>query len=166
MFYMWHQIWKSSTSCKSLKNSMFCIDSQLVLVLILSSFMDTQGELYRPQKSADPLLFACFLVWFSFLKIKGEVYLLLINTDAAIGIEKNALSLLRNITDIFKPTFLCIINMKEYRDYTCYLNIVISSIKEILYDRKINTFLTEIKTYHLLQKKLNFEWNQINLWYL
>lgn len=41
--------------------------------------MDTQGELYGPQKSADPLLlFACFLVWFAFLKVKGKVCLLLL----------------------------------------------------------------------------------------
>lgn len=74
--------------------------------------MDTQGELYRPQKPADPLLlFACFLVWFSFLKIKGKVSLLLINIDVAIGIEKNTLSLLWNIANIFEQTFLCIINM-------------------------------------------------------
>lgn len=63
--------------------------------------MDTQGELYRPPKSADPLLLsACFLARFSFLKIKGKVSLLLINIDIAIGIEKNTLSLLWNITDI------------------------------------------------------------------
>lgn len=87
--------------------------------------MDTQGELYRPQKPADPLLLlACFLVWFSFLKIKSNVYLVLIKIDVATGIEKNTLSLLWNITDIFEQTFLCIINVEEHRDYTCYLNIV------------------------------------------
>lgn len=60
--------------------------------------MDTQGELYRSQKPADPLLWlACFLVWFSFLKIKGKVDFLLINIDVATGIEKNTVSILWNI---------------------------------------------------------------------
>lgn len=56
-----------------------------------------------PQKPADPLLLlAFFLVWFSLLKIKGKVNLLLINIDVATGIKKNYLSIVWNITDIFE----------------------------------------------------------------